>query len=258
MKIKKQFLTLCLLVLTISVSAYDAVGHRIIADIAYQNLTEKARTQVDKVLGKHGIIYFATWADDVRSDANYEYSYKWHFQDLDDNMTSADIKKLWDNPTSEGEHLFFAIQTLTQRLKKDNNDAEALKFIVHLIGDLHQPLHLGRKDDLGGNKIDVNWFGRKTKLHAIWDGSLIESQRMSYSEFSKYLQDKYEPRKDEFKKHGILQSIEADYLVRNKIYAYDNTDTNNYHYVYFFADMRDEMLYRGGIQLANVLNDIFK
>lgn len=258
MKINKLFLTFCFLGLTLSMSAYDAVGHRIIADIAYHNLTDRARSQVDKVLGKRGIVSESTWADEVRSDNKYAYSYPWHYQDLDNNITTADIQKLLNNPKVEGEHLFFAIDTLTTRLRKDRNDAEALKFLVHFVGDLHQPMHMGRKDDKGGNKVDFNWFGRKTNLHSVWDGALIESEKMSYSEFSQYLQDKYEPRKVAFKKYTILQSIGAVYAVRNLIYAHDNSDTNNYHYVYFFADKRDEMLYRGGIQLANMLNAIYK
>ena len=56
MKLNKHILALCLLALTITASAYDAVGHRIVADIAYQNLSDKARTQTDKILGKHGLI----------------------------------------------------------------------------------------------------------------------------------------------------------------------------------------------------------
>ena len=258
MKFNKFFLTLCLLGLSLSLFAYDAVGHRIIADIAYNNLSRNACKQVDKVLGKRGIVYESTWADEVRSDTGYTYSYQWHFQDLDDNMTPADLKKLWDNPTAEGKHLFFAIDSMITRLKKDKNDAEALKFLVHFVGDLHQPLHLGRKDDKGGNKVDFNWFGRKTNLHAVWDGSLIENQRMSYSEFSRFLQDKFEPRKAEYKKFTLLQSVEASYAVRNLIYAYDMSDTNNYHYAYYFTAKLNEMLYRGGIQLANILNAIYK
>ncbi len=258
MKINKHLLTLCSLALTVSLYAYDAVGHRIVADIAYHNLTDKARNQLDKILGKNGIVYAATWPDDIRSDNKYAYSYQWHYQDLNDNMTSAGLKKLLDNPKAEGEHLFYALDSLTTRLKNDKNDAEALKFIIHIVGDLHQPLHLGRKNDKGGNTVDFNWFGRKTNLHAVWDGSLIESQKMSYTEFSQYLQDKYEARKAEIKKQTILQSIESVYTVRNMIYSYDMSDTSNYHYVYFFADKRDEMLYRGGIQLANVLNSIYK
>ncbi len=258
MKLNKLFISTLLLGITLSLSAYDAMGHRIIADIAYQNLTEKARVQVDKVLGVHGMIYLATWADDVRSDSKYAYSYPWHYQDLDENMTTADINKLWKNPKAEGEHLFFALDTLTSRLKSNKDDAEALKFLVHFVGDLHQPMHLGRKDDKGGNNVDFNWFGRHTNLHAVWDGSLIEYKKMSYTEYSRYLQDKYEPRRTEFKKYTILQSLEADYAVRKLIYSYDMSDTNNYHYAYYFSDKADEMLYRGGIQLANVLNAIFK
>ena len=258
MKINKHILTLCLLGLVFSASAYDAVGHRIIAEIAYQNLTTEARTQVDKVLGKRCIVYEATWADEVRSDDKYAYSYQWHYQDLDDNMTSTDIKTLLDHPKTEGEHLFFALDTLTSRLKKDKNDAEALKFLIHFVGDLHQPMHLGRKDDKGGNKLDINWFGKKTNVHSVWDGSLIESQKMSYTEYSQYLLDKFGPRKVEFKKHNLLQSIIASYTVRNKIYAYDTSDTSNYHYIYYFSDSVDEMLYRGGIQLANILNKLYK
>ena len=244
--------------LTLSLSAYDAVGHRIIADIAYQNLTKKARTQVDKVLGKQGIVYQATWADEVRSDKKYETSYQWHYQNLKDSMNSADLQKLLDNPKAEGEHLFYALDMLTSRLKKDKNDIEALKFLVHFVGDLHQPMHLGRLEDLGGNKLKTSWFGKPINLHSLWDTYIVDGKNMSYSEYSQYLQDKYEPQKLVFQKYSILQSIEAGYVLRNQIYGYDMTDTNNYHYLYFFADKQDEMLYRGGIQLANILNAIYK
>jgi len=258
MKLNKQIFTLFLMCLTLTVSAYDAVGHRIIADIAYQNLTKQARTQVDKVLGKQGIVYQATWADEVRSDKKYETSYQWHYQNLKDSMTSADLQKLLDNPKAEGEHLFYALEMLTGRLKKNKNDTEALKYLVHFVGDLHQPMHLGRFEDLGGNKLKTNWFGKPINLHSLWDTYIIEGENMSYSEYSRYLQDKFEPQKSVFQKYNILQSVEAGYALRNQIYGYDMTDTNNYHYLYFFADKQDEMLYRGGIQLANMLNAIYK
>ena len=257
MKLHKSILSLSFLWIAISATAYDAVGHRIVADIAYKNLTEKARIQVDEVLGKRGIVYEATWADEVRSDKKYDYSYPWHYQNLKDSLTNKDFKSLLESPKNEGEHLFYAIELMTNRLKKDRNDAEALKFLVHFVGDLHQPMHLGRKEDLGGNKVDAKWFGKQINLHSLWDGHLLETQKMSFSEYSQYLQDRFEPKKAELKKCTIVQSIEAGYSVRTQIYGYDNSDTNNYHYVYYFADKLDEMLYRGGIQLANVLNAIY-
>ncbi|MFZ4725973.1 MAG: S1/P1 nuclease, partial [Paludibacter sp.] len=108
------------------------------------------------------------------------------------------------------------------------------------------------------NKISIKWFGKSINLHSLWDSYLLDERKMSYSEFSMYLQDKFEAKKPEFKKFSILESIEAGYAIRNLIYGYDTSDTNNYHYIYFFAEKQDEMMYRGGLQLANVLNAIYK
>jgi hypothetical protein len=258
MKFNKHILAICFLAVTFTASAYDAVGHRIVADIAYQNLTDNARKQLDDILGKRGIVYEATWADEVRSDKKYDYSYQWHYQNLADSLTTPDFKKLLANPKAEGEHLFYALDMMQARLKKNKKDVEALKFLVHFVGDLHQPMHLGRLTDKGGNAVDYNWFGKKTNLHATWDGLLIENQKMSYSEYSQYLQDKFAPKKVEMKKQSILQSVEAAYAIRTEIYDYNYSDTNNYHYAYRFGDKLDEMLYRGGLQLANILNAIYK
>ena len=63
----------------------------------------------------------------------------------------------------------------------------ALKFLVHLIGDLHQPLHVGNGKDRGGNDIKVKWFGEATNLHNVWDEKLINLQELSYTEYSNYL-----------------------------------------------------------------------
>lgn len=254
----KSGILLCFIAISLSAVAYDGVGHRIVASIAYQNLTDKARQQVDAVLGKRGIIYEATWADEIRSDKKYDYSYPWHYQNLRDSLKTSDLKTLLANPGSEGEHLFYAIDLMKSRLQKDRNDAEALKFLVHFVADLHQPMHLGRKEDLGGNKVETKWFGKPINLHSLWDGYLLENQKLSYSEFSQYLQDKFESKKADYLKCSVLQSVEAGYAVRTQIYGYDYSDTNNYHYVYRFSDSLDEMLYRGGIQLANILNAIYK
>ncbi|MFT3752236.1 MAG: S1/P1 nuclease [Paludibacter sp.] len=147
---------------------------------------------------------------------------------------------------------------MQRRLKKNKNDTEALKFLIHFIGDLHQPLHLGRLSDLGGNRIDYNWFGKKTNLHTVWDGLLIEYRKMAYSEYSQYLQDKFYTERADYQKNSLLQSVETVYVLRNQIYAYNYADTNNYHYAYRFIGLLDEMLYRGGIRLAMILNGIYK
>ncbi len=239
-------------------SAYDVVGHRIIAEIAYKNLDKKARQQADKTLGKRGIIYTASWADEIKSDSSYAYSYAWHYQNIAANSTLDEIKILLADPDSQGEHLFYAIDKMVKRLEKDKNDAEALKFLVHIVGDLHQPLHMGRPEDRGGNAIKTTWFGRNTNIHAVWDGMLIDSRKMSSSEYAAYLEDKFGEEKEKFRKFRILDSVMKSYELANEIYAYDLSDTNTYHYTYRFMNQQDEMLFVGGIQLANILNSIFK
>jgi hypothetical protein len=238
--------------------AYDVVGHRIVAEIAYQNLSGKARKQVDKALGKRGIVYASSWADEIKSDKSYDYSYAWHYQNLKPSMDDGYLQHMIDNPSEDGEHLFLALKNMAARLKKDRNDQEALKYLVHLVGDLHQPLHLGHAEDLGGNKVIFQWFGKPMNIHQIWDGQLIDSRRMSSSEYAQYLEDKFEKQKREFKKYTLLESVKASYLIAESIYAYDMSDINSYHYIYHFMDKVDTMLYRGGIQLANILNDIYK
>lgn len=253
---KKQLALVFFVLINCYTYAYDAIGHRIIADIAYSNLNTKVRKQVDKVLGTKGIIYYSTWADEVRSDDKYKYSYQWHYQNLKDGMTEAEMKYLIENPSAEGEHLFYALDVLTQRIKKDKNDEEALKFLVHFIADMHQPMHLGRKDDLGGNRVSIKWFGRDINIHGLWDTQMLEARKMSYSEFSKYLQLKYEDQQQDLEKLQMIDVIKAGYAIRTEIYAYDNS--NNYHYLYNFSNKLDYMLYSGGIYLANYLNNLYK
>ena len=254
---QKLFLLLTGLNLLSSVYGYDVVGHRAVADIAYHCLNNPARLPVDELLGTRGLIYLSTWADDVRNDSAYTYSYEWHFQNLRENMTVKDLDSLWRNPKAEGEHLFYAIQTMTLRLKKDKKDTEALKYLVHFIGDVHQPFHLGRAEDRGGNDIQTKWFGQNIRVHQLWDTNLIEHQKFSYTEYSQYLRDKYAPISESFKNQTLLQSIETVYALRVELYKYDYANMRHYAYNFMYKDKLDEMLYRAGIQLANTLNEIY-
>ena len=237
--------------------AFDAVGHRIISDIAYQNLKCSTRKKVDKLLVKNGITYASVWADDVRNDSTYAYSYNWHFQNLRDGMTKAELQYLLENPKSEGEHLFFALDTLSARIRHNKNDVEALKFLVHFSADWFQPMHSGRLSDRGGNDVMIKWFGRDIRLHQLWDTQMLEGQKFSYSEYSRYLQDKFAKQKKEFKKQSKLDAIWETYLLRNKIYAYDYTNLRAYNYMYEFNEDMDRQLYKAGIQLAELLNELF-
>ena len=258
MKKKHFFLMLCYLLLTWTANAFGPIAHRAIALIAYEELSPKARKNLDSLLGKQGIVYVSTWADEIRSEPDkYAYSYPWHYQNLASNLNSDDLAKLWNNPRSEGDHLFYAIQEMMVRLNKDRNDVEALKFLIHFTADLHQPMHLGRKEDLGGNQVAYSWFGEKTNIHTLWDTHLIENKKMSYTELAGYLTSKLSNQRDIFYQMSIPQVLSKSYSITNRIYDYSRTDTNNYRYVYHFNDDLDAMMYCAGVQLAKMLEEIY-
>jgi len=239
------------------VQAYGPTGHRVIASIAQDELSAGARKKIDKLLGTNGIIYASTWADEVRSDPSYSYSYPWHYQNLNTSMSPDNIATLWNNPTSEGEHLFYAIQQMTQRLKKNKKDVEALKFLIHFTGDMYQPMHLGRQADQGGNRVGYTWFGEKSNIHRLWDSQLIDNYAMSYMELATFLNDRYSADKKKLKKTTLTDDLHQSYQLCVRIYNYDNRDTNNYLYFYRFSNDVEIQLYKAGLRLAQFLNSIY-
>ena len=124
------------------------------------------------------------------------------------------------------------------------------------MGDLYQPMHLGRASDRGGNDIYVKWFGRSIRLHQLWDTQVFEVQKMSFTEYAQYIQDKFSKEKKAFKKQTFAESIFETYKLRNKIYAYDYSNLQAYDYMYEFSSCLEIQLFRAGMQLANLLNEI--
>lgn len=240
--------------------AYGPDGHRIISKIAYNHLSKKARKQVDKVLGmKEGMIHASSWADEVRSIPAYQRSTTFHYKNLPTGYTPAQIDSLFDQSPKEGDFMLFAIDSLQQRLKAVPDDQDALRFLVHFMGDSHQPMHLGRKDDLGGNMLKLKWFDKDINLHSLWDSYLIDMAEYSYTEMADYLEKKYEgktlPERDR------KASLQKAYAIRERIYAdYPAMaeKVNPYQYYRNYKEDMEYMLYLGGRQLANVLNEIYK
>ncbi|SGY76043.1 BQ5605_C005g03463 [Microbotryum silenes-dioicae] len=158
--------------LTPLVLAWGAVGHETIATIAQIHLHDGAREAVKALLPGLGHLGpIASWPDRIRGLPQYRWSGELHY-----------TSPLGDYPPStchfgdEGwktEHdVLHAIANYTQRLADDHLDVEALKFLVHFVGDVHQPLHLTDRDR-GGNSDNVIFEGRRMNLHSLWDGALI-------------------------------------------------------------------------------------
>ncbi|MBQ0115092.1 MAG: S1/P1 nuclease [Bacteroidales bacterium] len=270
---KKILLSLLILV-ALPAAAWDIVGHRIIADIAYHNLTPEARQSVDRVLGfERAIVATSSWPDDLQNDTIYPGQNVWHYQDIDGGKTDEEVEYLYNNKKAEGYHLFFAKDSLIKLLEKDPSNGDALKFVVHFSGDEYQPMHMGHHDDLGGNLKRFSWFGQHVNLHSLWDGKLIAYSCYSSTEYCDYLMQRFAARKDEIMAMDELDCIKHTYRLSTAIYDYydellktaeiDNKGNARfrrnfeYGYAYRFRPDVDFQLYMAGIQLAKLLNTLY-
>ncbi len=255
---RKIFSIIVLICSTLQLFAWGVEGHCIVAQVAYENLDCKARKQVDKILGTRGIVYESSWADNIKSDTIYPQSYDWHFQNLRAGMEQADIDYLYHHPLSEGEHLFYALDSLTKVLQETPTNKDALRFVVHFMGDLFQPMHMGHPEDKGGNKTQFRWFNQGSNLHSIWDSKIISYTQYSWSEYATYLMEQYGKRKKAIIQKSDLECIYDTYALQKEIYAYhEQGDKNTYHYAYRFRKDLDIALYTAGIRLARLLNSIY-
>ena len=159
-----------------------------------------------------------------------------------------------------GENLYTQIKALTAELKDKSLPAEkrqiALRFLIHFVGDLHQPLHVGREEDQGGNKIKVNWFEKETNLHSVWDNSLVEFQQYSYTEFARLLDIAGKEQVNAWQNSSLDDWFYESHQQSDIIY--DSTPIESklsYNYIFKFQNMLNEQLLKGGLRLAKVLND---
>lgn len=148
-------------------------GHDVTAYIAECNLTPEAAQEIDRVLDGHSPVYYANWLDSASHTPEYAYTRTWHYANIDEGYTYDTMPK---EPAGD---VVTAVNDLVAELKSKElsaeKEAEALKMLIHLVGDMHCPMHSGHRSDRGGNTIPVTFFGKPANLHSIWDTSLPRS-----------------------------------------------------------------------------------
>lgn len=259
--IKKAALALALIAyLPLNVVAWGLTGHRVVGQIADYYLSAKARKGVKTVLGNEDLAMASNWPDFIKSDTSYNYLGTWHYVNLPEGLDQNGVFQFLDS--SKQANVYNKIPEMIAVLKNKQSTADqkkmALRILIHLVGDLHQPMHTARKDDQGGNKVNVLWFGQKSNLHRVWDEGLVEYQQLSYTEYAHAINH---PTKDQFKKwsHDTLkESVFESYQVCNKIYVMTKADDKlGYRYNFDFVDTVNECLLKGGIRLAEIINEIY-
>jgi hypothetical protein len=242
--------------------AWGLIGHRIVGQIADSYLTVKAKKEIKAILGFESVAIASNWADFIKSDSNYRSYNPWHYVNFLPNISQQEFEAALAADTGVNAYVKskFLISELKQnRLMPTETKRMYLRLLIHIIGDVHQPFHLGRKDDNGGNSIKVKWFGDNSNLHAVWDEKLIEYQQLSYTEYAAAINNVTLAQRLQWQKQTFEQWLFDTYQLTNKVYAAAKPDENlRFEYNFkFVADMNDQLL-KGGIHLAAVLNDIYK
>jgi hypothetical protein len=134
--------------------------------------------------------------------------------------------------------------------------AEALKFIIHFVGDLHQPLHVGRLGDRGGNGTHVTWFRKSSNLHTVWDTELVDFISLSYSELARWLTPPSYSQLIEWQSGTVRDWAQESFDLRGKVYDIGSGNLS-FEYADRSVPIVRQRLLQAGVRLAGLLNSIF-
>ncbi len=243
--------------LPLTAAAWGASGHRIIGEVAESKLTSKTKKKVEALFGNSSLAMMSNWGDFVRSDSAYSEATDWHYTNLDSGLTRVAFDTLAVKQDA-GENIYRVI-TLTAHLKQHPNDTNSLKMLVHLVEDMHCPMHLGRAGDLGGNRIRIRWLGRSISLHSLWDDPFVDFQKLSYTEFATHLKRVRPLKKVVFKgdEATILDWAWETYQTTGIVYASQPDTGKPYGYNFKYVSLLEKRLVTAAEHLAAILNYIY-
>lgn len=241
-------------------NAWGVLGHRIVGQIAESYLSPNAKREIKKILGTESIAIATNWADFIKSDTTLSYFSPWHYVDVKSGLSYNEFQSYLktDTVTDAYTKLNFLIKELKNRYLLKDKKAMYLKLLIHIVGDIHQPLHVGHPEDEGGNKIKVTWFGTPTNLHSVWDARLIDFQQLSYTEYTNAINHITRARLSMLQKQHLNDWLYQTYQIAETVYGDIKPDDKlGYLYNYKFIGILNQQLLTGGIHLAALLNDIF-
>ncbi len=239
--------------------AWGQTGHRVSGEIADRHLGPKARAGVRELLGGETLAEASSWPDFMRSapgDFWQKQSGPWHYVTIPPGKSWAEV-----GPPPEGDAVTalkrFAA-TVKDRSAPLAERQTALRFIVHIVGDLSQPLHVGRPGDRGGNDVKVTFFGEPTNLHALWDTGLVDRQQLGFTEWADWLLGN--AGVDELRAWSSpdpMQWLTDSAAIRDGLYPPAGTTQLGYAYAFQHDRTMRQQLTKGGLRLAAYLNALF-
>jgi len=260
---RTPFLILALFSFSLSSNAWwGPTGHRIVGEIADTYLSKNAKTAIREILGNESVAITSNWADFIKSDSAFNYLSTWHYINVKQGLSQTEFNSRLQNDTATDAwtKMNFLKAELKNKLLPPETKKLYLRMLIHICGDIHQPLHVGQFEDLGGNRIRLQWFGENTNLHSLWDEKLIEFQKLSYTEYVKSINHSTKAQRNQWQQQPMNEWFFESYTLAGKVYASVSGPEPKLSFRYNFdhIDMLNSQLLKGGVRLAGLLNEIFR
>ncbi|WP_133406991.1 S1/P1 nuclease [Parashewanella tropica] len=239
--------------------AHGQNGHRIVGEIGQLNLTPKAKQAVLAITDGVPLARLSTWPDEMRSSGEWDHASPWHYISAE---TEKDLTGKNRNPRGDILKTLNRMEARLQDPQLSKKERwQSLAFFIHMVGDLHQPLHVGFAEDRGGNKIKVKWFNEDSNLHRVWDSHLIDRQKLSYKEYVEFL-PLTTKEKQNWQQGTYLDWAKESLSYRDQVYQFNRVENGiprlGFDYIYKNRKLSEQRLKQAGIRLAYKLNQIFK
>jgi hypothetical protein len=235
--------------------AWGPDGH-IIAGLAAQPLLCDAATAEILTLGnEQSLAELGLWADRIRGDPQWQHAAPWHFVNISDD---GDPRR----PAAGAvENVVTAIDRFQRSLVSDSLSEEergvALRFLVHFVADIHQPLHVGRAEDRGGNRIEVTYQDVATNLHAFWDSHAIGLSGRNVHEYVDAIAARIRTTAEVQSGTHVRDWAAQVFALRDRVYEFDlRTGHLDADYLVMAADLAEQQLILAAAHLANSLNEM--
>ncbi len=236
-----------------SAYGFGAAGHSIAGTVATSRLCAQASEAIARLGQDQSLGQLSRWADQIRSVPAWEHTAPWHYMNVPDGESLARYR------TPESGDVLWAIDEFTRRLGDERLAREqrlnALRFVVHFVVDIHQPLHVGRAADRGGNAVTFRVDGRRTNLHRLWDSDIIARELGPQDRYTASVMALARAHADEWAEAPPLEWATESKQLRAFVYDFDGAPGARY-----FDEagrLLQRQLARAGVRLAATLNGIF-
>ena len=258
---KKRLTLFVGIILSLVLVSWGYDGHYAIAEIAQNHLSPSARLAVKNLLGHRTMADVASYADELRSEPAYKATGSLHYVNVPLGYSfdefSAYIKNDKENNIYKG--IAGCINQLKDPASSKSKKQFALEFLIHLVGDSHQHMHVSRPEDKGGNLTSVTFLNAGTNLHSLWDSGLLDHQHINYKNLATTYDNATPAQITRWQNDSVIIWLWESYQISTILYheAEVNSDFGEIYYEEHMPIVKNR-IEKAGIRLAGVLNSIYQ